>query len=109
MTDRHAAHVDGIREAQFEVQYTPFLVGLAEVVAMSGRVDEALALADEAMQRTERNNVFWCMPETLRIRGEIMLLNKDVCCGEGTIPPFFGLSTATKRVILGASYCDEPW
>jgi predicted ATPase len=76
------AALDGLCEAQFEVQYTPFLVGLAEVVAMSGRPDEALALADEAMQRTERNDVFWCMPETLRIRGEILLSNKDVVAAE---------------------------
>jgi len=47
---------------------------LAEILAAAGRLEEGLAVADEALQRTERNQALWWMPEALRIKGEILLL-----------------------------------
>jgi tetratricopeptide (TPR) repeat protein len=67
------ACLDGLHDTQFEILYTAFLSGLAEVLAMAGRPNEGLAAADEAVQRTERHNAFWWMPEALRIKGEILL------------------------------------
>lgn len=64
----------GLREAEHEILYTPFLSGLAEVLAAAGRLDESLAAADEALRRAERNNAFWWMPEALRVKGEVLLL-----------------------------------
>jgi predicted ATPase len=61
------ACLDGLRR-------TPFLSSLGEVLAAAGRLDESLAVADEALQRTERNDAFWWMPEALRIKGDVMLL-----------------------------------
>ncbi len=69
------ASLGGLRQAQYEILYTPFLSGLAEVLAAAGDLDDGLAVADEALQRTERNNAFWWMPEALRIKGDVMLLS----------------------------------
>ena len=67
------ASLDGLRSAQYEVLYTPFLSSLAEVLARTGHVAEGLAHADEALRRTEQNHAFWWTPEALRIKGEILL------------------------------------
>jgi predicted ATPase/DNA-binding winged helix-turn-helix (wHTH) protein len=70
------ACLTGLREARFEVLYTVFLDSLAEVLATAGHLGEALAAADEALQRTERNEALWWMPEALRMKGELMLLSR---------------------------------
>ena len=69
------AALAGLHEAQHEILYTPFLSGLAEVLATAVRFDAGLAAADEALRRAERNNAFWWMPEALRIKGEVLLLS----------------------------------
>ena len=46
----------GLREAKYELHYTPFLSSLAKVLAMMGRFDESLSLADEALQRAQRTD-----------------------------------------------------
>ena len=43
----------------------------------AGEVDEGLAAVDEALQRAERNEELWCMPEVLRIKGELQLLQSE--------------------------------
>lgn len=70
------ACLTGLREAQFEVQYTVFLDSLAEVLAAAGNLEEAMATADEALQRTERNEALWWMPEALRMKGELLLRSR---------------------------------
>ncbi|MGC2202597.1 MAG: tetratricopeptide repeat protein [Stellaceae bacterium] len=69
------ASLVGLREAQQEILYTPFLSGLAEVLAAAGRFEESLAAADEALQRAERNSAFWWVPEAARIKNEVLLLS----------------------------------
>jgi predicted ATPase/DNA-binding winged helix-turn-helix (wHTH) protein len=66
----------GLREAQYESLYTVFLDSLAETLAAAGHLDEALAAADEALQRTERNEALWWMPEALRMKGELLLRSR---------------------------------
>jgi predicted ATPase/DNA-binding winged helix-turn-helix (wHTH) protein len=68
------ASLDGLRQAQSEILYTPFLTGFAEVLATAGRIDESLGVIDEALERSERNSVLWWMPEALRVKGEVLLL-----------------------------------
>jgi predicted ATPase len=70
------ASLAGLREAQHEILYTPFLSGLAEVLAAAGDLDDGLAVACEVLQRTERNDGFWWMSEALRIKGEVLLLSE---------------------------------
>jgi len=74
-----------LQQTQSETLYTTFLSGMAEVLMMLGQFSESLAAADEAVQRTERSNAFWWMPEALRIKGEALLLseNADATAGEG--------------------------
>jgi predicted ATPase/DNA-binding winged helix-turn-helix (wHTH) protein len=70
------ACLNALRETQYEVLSTPFLSDLAEVLAAAGHLEDSLAAADEAVQRAERSDVFWWLPEALRIKGEILLLSK---------------------------------
>ncbi|MGX9425584.1 MULTISPECIES: ATP-binding protein [Bradyrhizobium] len=71
------AGLAGLSEAQFEVQFTPFLSSHADVLARTGRREEALLLAEEALARCRHNDVQWWMPEALRIKGEIFLLGEQ--------------------------------
>ena len=68
------AALAGIRETRSYVFYMKFLVNLAEFFGPVGEVDEGLAAIDEAQQRAERHEELWCMPEILRIKGELLLL-----------------------------------
>jgi predicted ATPase/DNA-binding winged helix-turn-helix (wHTH) protein len=69
------AGVEGLRQAESETQFfTLFLSSLAEASALNGDTDEGLALAEEAIQRAERAEAFWWMPEALRIRGHILTM-----------------------------------
>ncbi|MBV8132060.1 MAG: winged helix-turn-helix domain-containing protein [Alphaproteobacteria bacterium] len=64
--------LESLRQSRSEMLYTAFLTDLAEVLAKAGRFNESLVAAAEALQRTERNDAFWWMPEALRIKGEIL-------------------------------------
>jgi predicted ATPase/DNA-binding winged helix-turn-helix (wHTH) protein len=63
-----------LRETKFYMLYTAFLSQLADVLAVGGYVNEALAAADEAVERASRNKNYWCLPEALRIKGGVLLL-----------------------------------
>jgi len=69
------AALAGIRETRSYVFYMKFLVNLAEFLGPAGEVNQGLAAIDEAIQRAERNEELWCMPEVLRIKGELLLLS----------------------------------
>jgi predicted ATPase/DNA-binding winged helix-turn-helix (wHTH) protein len=71
------AGLKNLRQTQSETLYTVFLTGLAEVLMISTHRNESLAAAKEALLRTEQSNAFWWMPESLRIRGEVLLSCKD--------------------------------
>jgi len=65
--------LESLRQGRSETLYTAFLTDLAEVLAKAGRFGESLVAVAEALQRTERNDAFWWMPEALRIKGEILM------------------------------------
>jgi hypothetical protein len=65
--------LESLRQGRSETLYTTFLTHLAEGLAKAGRFGESLAPATEALQRTERHDAFWWMPEALRIKGEILM------------------------------------
>jgi tetratricopeptide (TPR) repeat protein len=68
--------LDELRETGSALRYTAFLGALAEVLAEAGRVAEGLAAVDEALERSERNEERWCIAELLRIKGELVRLEK---------------------------------
>ncbi len=70
LSDLRAA-LDWLREARFAVGHTISLGTLAEGLAVAGRFAEARAAIDEALERVETNEEYWCLPELLRIKGEI--------------------------------------
>ena len=71
------AGLQNLQQTQHDrIYYTIFLAGLAEVLILSENLDEGLAAANEALQRTERSNALWWLPEALRIKGEALVLCK---------------------------------
>jgi predicted ATPase/DNA-binding winged helix-turn-helix (wHTH) protein len=60
------------REIAYYLFYAFFLGELADVLASSGRVDEGLAEIDAALRYAKESESLWCMPEVLRIKGEII-------------------------------------
>jgi non-specific serine/threonine protein kinase len=46
---------------------------LAAVLATAGRIDAGLAEIDAALAYAERSESLWCMPELLRIKGELLV------------------------------------
>jgi ATP/maltotriose-dependent transcriptional regulator MalT len=66
--------IAGLRETRFYMFDMVVLTQLAEVLANGGKVDEGLAVADEALRRAREAHFYQCVPEALRIKGEILLL-----------------------------------
>jgi predicted ATPase len=46
---------------------------LAELVADTDHVEEISAIVEETLERAERNQELWAVPEALRVKGELML------------------------------------
>jgi DNA-binding winged helix-turn-helix (wHTH) protein len=46
---------------------------IVEALAGAGRIAQGLAAIDEALAQSERNEERWCVPEFLRIKGELIL------------------------------------
>jgi len=51
-----------------------FLTELAEILSSAGRNGEGLLAIEETLELIEQNGAFWYLPETLRIKGELLLL-----------------------------------
>jgi predicted ATPase/DNA-binding winged helix-turn-helix (wHTH) protein len=66
--------LDSLREVRFSVRYTAFLGTLAQGMAAAGQTADARIAIDEALERCERSEERWCLPELLRIKGEILRL-----------------------------------
>jgi tetratricopeptide (TPR) repeat protein len=64
-----------LREAGFALHYTAFLGTLAQGLGAAGQVPEAHMAIDEALERSDRNEELWNVPELLRVKGEILRLD----------------------------------
>ena len=64
--------LDWLREAGFGYYDATFLGTLAQGMAAAGRTAEALVVIGEAIERCGRNEGLWCLPELLRIKGELL-------------------------------------
>lgn len=65
--------IDGLRESGFYLFHMVSLTQLAEVLANAGKIDEGLAIADEALRRVRETCFYRSVPEALRVKGEILL------------------------------------
>jgi tetratricopeptide (TPR) repeat protein len=64
-----------LREAGFTFRYAISLGALAEGLAAAGQYAEAHMAIAEALELAESNEEHWCLPELLRIKGEIIRLD----------------------------------
>jgi hypothetical protein len=64
--------VDGLREGVVGVRCTMHLGWLADALAAGGRAGEAVARIDEALRRCRQSEELWCLPELLRLKGELL-------------------------------------
>lgn len=76
LTQMRAA-LDLLRRHQHFVRYWAFLPSFARMTAADGNVADGLAIVDEALDRTERNDHATYRPEALRIKAELLLLQGD--------------------------------
>jgi non-specific serine/threonine protein kinase len=60
------------REVAYYLFYAFFLGELAAVLGSADRTDEGLAEVDTALRYAEESEFLWCMPELLRIKGELL-------------------------------------
>jgi predicted ATPase/DNA-binding winged helix-turn-helix (wHTH) protein len=66
--------LDWLREAGFGLRYAVYLGTLAQGMATAGQRAGARMAIDEALERCDHGEVRWCLPELLRIKGEILRL-----------------------------------
>jgi predicted ATPase len=62
------------REVNYYLFYPFFQSELAAVFGAAGDKDAGLSEVDAALRYAESRESLWCMPEVLRVRGEILLL-----------------------------------
>ena len=62
-----------LRDIEYGVYYVVFLGEFAEASGRAGNLAQGLASIQEALDRAERNEEQWYLPELLRIRGELAL------------------------------------
>jgi predicted ATPase/DNA-binding winged helix-turn-helix (wHTH) protein len=67
--------IDRLREARFALRSTTFLGALAAGWASAGEAAEARKTIDDALERAERSEEHWYVPELLRIKGQIFRLD----------------------------------
>ncbi|MGK9166171.1 helix-turn-helix transcriptional regulator [Inquilinus limosus] len=66
-----------IREAEFFMRLPAYLGTLAQGLALDGRPAEARSVIEEALGMAERNEELWCLPELLRVKGELLQSEED--------------------------------
>jgi predicted ATPase/DNA-binding winged helix-turn-helix (wHTH) protein len=68
------AATDELHQAGYALYHTAFLAELAQGLANGGEISTGLTTISEALAQAIRNNELWFMPELLRVKGEIALL-----------------------------------
>jgi predicted ATPase/DNA-binding winged helix-turn-helix (wHTH) protein len=64
---------DSFRAKRIELRYTIFVEALAGALAATGRREEGFAVIELGLDQSSRQERRWCVPELLRIRGELKL------------------------------------
>jgi predicted ATPase len=66
--------IDGLHEAGFALYHTEALAEYAEALAAVGHIAQGLVIINRALAQSRRNEERWCLPELLRIKGNLTLL-----------------------------------
>jgi predicted ATPase/DNA-binding winged helix-turn-helix (wHTH) protein len=66
--------IDELREAGFVLYHTAALCEYAGALGSVGELARAQAAINEALAQSARNDELWCIPELLRVKGELVLL-----------------------------------
>jgi tetratricopeptide (TPR) repeat protein len=79
------ATLDLLRRHQHFVRYWAFLPSFARMTAIAGKIADGLAIIDEALESTRRNDHTTYMPESLRIKAELLLSQGDAAGAENCL------------------------
>lgn len=72
--------VDELRRFGIVQHLTAFLAAIARGLIEAQQADEARAVVEEALERSERGGERWCVAELLRIRGEALMRQQVPDC-----------------------------
>ena len=70
-TNRFRIAQDDFPVNSFHMRYVALVCELAQGLCDDGQVESALASIEKALDLSHRKKELWCMPELLRVRGEI--------------------------------------
>jgi predicted ATPase/DNA-binding winged helix-turn-helix (wHTH) protein len=62
-----------LRDTPHDIRFQLYLVWLAEALWIAEEFDEALEAIDQTLERAQRTEERWYLPELLRIRGELLI------------------------------------
>jgi predicted ATPase/DNA-binding winged helix-turn-helix (wHTH) protein len=63
--------IDALHEAGFRLYHTETLAEYAEALAIVGHIAQGLFIINRALAQSRRNEERWCLPELLRIKGDL--------------------------------------
>jgi hypothetical protein len=66
--------LDELSETSLAAHYMIHLGAFAEASGRAGQMAQGMVAIEEALARSERTEARWCVPELLRIKGELLLL-----------------------------------
>jgi len=66
--------IDGSRSA---IRFIPSVAEMAEALGRAGQIPDGLAAVEETLAWSERTQHRWAMPELLRVKGELLLLQRS--------------------------------
>jgi predicted ATPase len=70
------AALEELAGMNFSLRYAGLLGELAEALGHAGEIAQGLATIDQALARSESNDERWCIAELLRIKGELIVLER---------------------------------
>ena len=76
--------LDELAEARSTLPYMVFQGELAEVLGRVGQVEQGVALIEKAIEQCERREERWSLPELIRIKGQLLLLDNAASVSPGT-------------------------
>ena len=71
------AGMDEIGESRSAIRFIPSVAEMAEALGRTGQIPDGLAAVEETLGWSERTQHRWAMPELLRVKGELLLLQRS--------------------------------